>query len=108
MGYDLLIVANVITATQGFILSIVYFALERMGKRSMAEEGLQLVSLASTGTQSQLSVSDIRHNARTKRQAGEDDNEPLLPCTFHIFDGTPGEDSPWAKFFEEEDDDNAD
>ena len=60
---------------------------------------------------SELTVEDIRSSAeRTIRSSAEETDDRRVSYMFNIFDGAPDEDSPWAKYINQDDDysDNAD
>eukprot|EP01083_Nonionella_stella_P093878 263306_1 len=103
---NLLIFANCIFALQGFIVAMVYFALQRMGNPS--EEYLQRTSVVTSAPRSgrDLTVSDIRCNAKRKSEnkdglhetaVADGDKDLVATLNFDIFDGTPDPDSPWAR-----------
>ena len=60
---------------------------------------------------SELTVEDIRSSAERKLKSGmEETDDRRESYTFNIFDGAPDEDSPWARYINQDDDysDNAD
>lgn len=95
--YNLKILGNVLYSLQGFVLSIVYVTLEKIG-RSQKVQG---------EPQSQLTVPAIRESAKVRRRRRSADKPEENDFNFHIFDGsTPDPNSPWARFIdcsEEED-----
>lgn len=109
--YNCLIFAHCINASQGFVFAVVYFMLERMGTPQIHS----IPSLASepgrNGTvhPTQLTVIDIRVNAMRKSEAClQESTESKRSFVFNIFDGVPDEDSPWAKFLNEDEDEDSD
>lgn len=88
--YNALIVANVITGTQGMILLGVYY-----GVRQRDNEKSSPAPLGGNET-----VSMIR--AKAANPAKKPRLSVLNPVSFRIFDGTPAEDSPWAAFLEDD------
>mmetsp|Transcript_20065 Transcript_20065/g.29426 ORF Transcript_20065/g.29426 Transcript_20065/m.29426 type:complete len:155 (-) Transcript_20065:425-889(-) len=81
---------------QGVVLLLVYFRLE--AKTSSAKTGIETCEATRDSAQIQqndsgdirLTVADIRETARAERKP--------VKYSFNIFDGTPDESSPWAKF----------
>ena len=104
--YELLIFANCLDALQGFIFAMVYFTLQRLGTAK-----LECVPSSRPGLERQLTVGDIRSSAEKKAKCGSEETYHRREnYTFNIFDGTPDEESPRARFIEPTDDcsDNAD
>ena len=97
--------ANCVYSLQGFIITIVYFVLQRFGTPNV-----ERVTSSTPGHRGrQLTVLDVRSNAA---KAAKSDSEVLngrresaIRCEsiFNIFDGVPDEDSPWAKYIHQED-----
>mmetsp|Transcript_3276 Transcript_3276/g.5157 ORF Transcript_3276/g.5157 Transcript_3276/m.5157 type:complete len:222 (-) Transcript_3276:104-769(-) len=104
--YNLLILSNCIWSLQGFVFMVVYFTLQKMGG------GLEGESLSNNIWQSfsvrrghRLTVRDIRSSAQRIESVTESTNDlPEQSFSFHVFDGVPDPDSPWAMFFDEDDD----
>jgi len=104
--YNLLILSNCIWSLQGFVFMVVYFTLQKMGG------GLEGESLSNNIWQSfsvrrghRLTVRDIRSSAQRIESVTESNNDlPEQSFSFHVFDGVPDPDSPWAMFFDEDDD----
>ena len=104
--YELLIFANCLDALQGFVFAMAYFTLQRLGTPK-----LECVPSSRPGPKRQLTVQDIRSSANKKAKFGLGETDDTREnYTFNIFDGTPDEDSPWAKYIYQDDDysDNAD
>jgi len=103
--YNLTILGVCLFTLQGFVFMVVYFALQKMGERSKREY-LETNALSSRGFQSQLTVSGIRSNAqrRTENPTGDTTGRLAERFSFNIFDGTPDPDSPWAMFFDQDND----
>ncbi|KAL7535656.1 hypothetical protein ACHAXR_006638 [Thalassiosira sp. AJA248-18] len=92
LNYDLIVFANCIFGCQGFIIMVIYFALQNRSQRvSTVLPGPMLEN---------LTVSQIKASAAMpkKRASGMSSRERF---SFHIFDGTPAEDSPWLDYFED-------
>mmetsp|Transcript_8981 Transcript_8981/g.20253 ORF Transcript_8981/g.20253 Transcript_8981/m.20253 type:complete len:399 (-) Transcript_8981:112-1308(-) len=95
--YNLHILADCIFASQGFVLTIVYFTLQRMSTPKVVDD---LHSNPSSSPRRGPSVVDIRKNVEAKENGAISSRRS---STFSIFDGTPDQDSPWAQFFDEDD-----
>ena len=122
MFYGLQIFANCVFAFQGFIFVVEYFLLQRyFGKPKVEVEQLRNSAFCSKAKRGRISttgrlsttVQDIRSNAErttertTETSCGEAINEfRRMSHSFNIFDGTPDADSPWARFFEDETEDD--
>ena len=91
--YDLAVAAVCMSASQGVVFMIIYFACQN------PEEGNTLSSL-NTG------VADIRQKAQDGSRKKKLSIRPRF--SFNIFDGTPAEDSPWKEFIDNESDDGDD
>lgn len=102
LNYGLLILSNCLFASQGIVFAGVYFSLQRFGKPK-----IDCVSQNSMPIQRRchLTVLDIRQNAESSNglECTETRRES---CMFNVFDGEPDEDSPWAKFFQDEDEES--
>jgi len=102
--YNLLIFSNCIFASQGFIYMIVYFKLQQMGRPQHVEVVPQVELRPSL--QREMTVSDIRKNAQRKTETSSDgfvvDINIEESYNFNIFDGTPDQESPWARFIDQE------
>ncbi|KAL9188855.1 hypothetical protein ACHAXT_011345 [Thalassiosira profunda] len=111
-NYNLNILANCIISLQGFVMAMVYFTLDRMGQRKrkrLAEGSLpENATSARSQTRRELTVDEIRSNARTKSEAESSATDGEEDYTFNIFDGTPSPDSPWAKYIDQDSDSSAD
>ena len=100
-AYGLHIFANCIFAFQGFVMMMVYFTLQKMGRPKVDIK--QESSFPRPGYTKQLTVQDIRASAAGKSEgmSSEVISESLKSSfNFNIFDGTPNEDSPWAMFID--------
>lgn len=107
--YWLSTLGNCLFAFQGFVFALVYFASQRLGKPTVVS--LPAATPRPGLGRRQPTVRDIRENARLSALNMQiaDDSErrgSSSSCAFSIFDGTPDEDSPWAKFIDEDDDCN--
>lgn len=105
--YNFVIFANCIYRLQGFVFASVYFLLDRVSKVRVS-----LSAEKQSNTGGHLTVEDIRESARISSERCEseveeshEDSKGHRRIAFNIFDGEPDEDSPWAQFFEEENDD---
>mmetsp|Transcript_6857 Transcript_6857/g.11165 ORF Transcript_6857/g.11165 Transcript_6857/m.11165 type:complete len:278 (+) Transcript_6857:2-835(+) len=99
--YNLMIFANCIFALQGFIMAVVYFSLPRLGTYTL--EG---VPTTTPGLRDDrlTCVRDIRKSANEKKTPDPPLTDDMRESyAFNIFDGVPDEDSPWAQFFDEDD-----
>lgn len=94
--WNITILGQSIYAMQGLIFVVVYFSLERMGK-------VHIVG----GSSENMTVQNLKSSAEKTLNAS-DPTVGMLPETmnFNVFDGTPDEDSPWAKYLVPEDDDD--
>ena len=104
--YELNTFANCMAALQGFVFAMVYFALQRLGTSKV-----ECVPSSRPRIRSELTVEDIRSSAERKLKSGmEETDDRRESYTFNIFDGAPDEDSPWARYINQDDDysDNAD
>jgi len=113
--YDLSILARCMYAFQGFILAMVYFTLQRRGKSKVDIESASTMNQISApsnspGQKFQTNISYIREHAEIKIKSepgvAEDDIMEEKRYDFNIFDGAPDEDSPWARFIDQDDDDD--
>jgi hypothetical protein len=106
----LLIVGNCLSALQGCIVTMVYFTLQRMSNASMQLNALACADDVVERRKKHLTVSKIRTTVESKDQAMVDNHEEVpqgASFIFSIFDGTPTDDSPWAKYIDQDDfDDN--
>lgn len=98
--YNALIVANVITGTQGMILLTVYCGVRQNDQTKIITSVSE--SLHGYRNNETETVSMIRANAAN--QADQPRLSILRPESFRIFDGTPAVDSPWAAFLEDDTD----
>lgn len=102
--YWLMVLANCQHAFQGFLFAVVYFALKRMGKQKV--ESLRSIVSPRPELGKQTTVKDIRENVRlsadNNQTVGDNrrSSRSSSSFAFSIFDGTPDEDSPWAKFID--------
>ena len=106
--YNFFIFANCIYHLQGFIFALVYFFLDRV---SHVDVSLSVRNLPERS--GQLTVDSIRESAERSLErlsSGIEENgenrRQQRRITFNIFEGEPDENSPWAKFFNEEDDED--
>lgn len=102
---NLMIIGNCMSSLQGAILTAVYFPLQRMtsGPKRLGQLAPGLEENQER-RKDHLTVSKIRSTAES-REAFDDtvDDDSENQCAFFIFDGTPTEDSPWAIYFVDED-----
>lgn len=96
--YPLMILANCAFACQGFVMALVYFMMQRLGKPMVA---IQDSSSLRPGLKRGVTVKDIRASALRKAETGYT-TEKRVGYNFNIFDGVPDADSPWARFIDEE------
>ncbi|KAL7551494.1 hypothetical protein ACHAWF_014684 [Thalassiosira exigua] len=89
----LVVVSNCVFASQGFVFAVVYFRLERFG-------GVRAKVDCADGRNG--TVQEIRLRSMRPTHAT---HEKRPSYVFNIFDGTPDEDSPWARFIDPDDDD---
>ncbi len=98
--YNLLIFANCMHASQGFVFTCVYFTLQQLGKPKKVE----CVS-SSPGIKREVTVKDIRASILRKASSLASEGQELAnngserreSLVFNIFDA----DSPWAKFIDQ-------
>eukprot|EP01083_Nonionella_stella_P197430 725845_1 len=100
--YDLLIFANCMFSLQGFIMAMVYFVIQRMDRPKI--DCLQNTPPCPS-FMNEVTVSDIRYNAKRKAEIDHLQEQATgvyleERSDFHIFDGTPDVDSPWAKYID--------
>lgn len=100
--YDLLVLAQCLYASQGFVLAASYFALRRLGRVQRATYVRQ------SDVVQGVTVSDIRLNAESRANESETLDNSTKSYDFNIFDGVPDEDSPWAKFIDPDSDNGHD
>ena len=106
----LLIIGNCILSLQGAILTTVYFSLQRITSSSKRLAKLAPgIANEKKRREDQLTVSKIRTTAETREEIiieesinEESENDH---CAFFIFDGAPSDDSPWAKYLLDNDED---
>mmetsp|Transcript_33702 Transcript_33702/g.68711 ORF Transcript_33702/g.68711 Transcript_33702/m.68711 type:complete len:391 (+) Transcript_33702:108-1280(+) len=108
--YSLLIFSNVVLHSQGFIVMLVYFQLGRRSQKDRHKlpkapecKGRNLDSnLQTIRMRASMNESDMGASPRVLKKSVE--------STFNIFDGIPDESSPWAKYIDQdsEDDDSDD
>ncbi len=100
--YNLLIVSNALVYSQGFIVMLVYFQLQRMTKNGDSMHRAQevcegrnrdTVQTIRTRASSGIGAENVIQ-ATNRRQSNE--------VVFSIFDGTPDETSPWAKYIDQD------
>jgi len=101
--YGLLIPAQCIHALQGSVFAFVYFTLDRLGKPRV--QRLTTSSSSRPGLQRQLTVSDIRLSATRLTERIPEQARPRRSIVFNIFSGVADEDSPWAEYINDNDDD---
>eukprot|EP00571_Detonula_confervacea_P010843 CAMPEP_0172301512 /NCGR_PEP_ID=MMETSP1058-20130122/3388_1 /TAXON_ID=83371 /ORGANISM="Detonula confervacea, Strain CCMP 353" /LENGTH=425 /DNA_ID=CAMNT_0013011655 /DNA_START=269 /DNA_END=1543 /DNA_ORIENTATION=- len=97
INYELITFSNCIFAFQGFIILVIYFALQQKSRR---ESTCILPGPAAERDNAQETVSKIRANAAMPRSPTWKGS--LSRFSFHIFDGTPEEDSPFAAYFDDD------
>jgi len=103
--YSLQIFSNCIFALQGFVFMVVYFTLQKIGVGGQRKDERDTMNDMLTSVRHgrhALTVSEIRSNAQTRPENHAEDAESRR-FSFNIFDGEPDPDSPWAQFFDEED-----
>lgn len=112
--YNLAILSNCGGAIQGFAFAVLYFRLQTLGRKEI------LVIGPATGNSAppragQHTVKEIRENAERSANMNSLDvaaNDGRKTIKFSIFDGTPDQDSPWARFMvdaiDEEDESSCD
>lgn len=103
--YNLHIFANTINYSQGTILMLVYFQLQRMtnqGFRKLPETEV------CRGRNQDADLQTIRNRASSRNLFDGVDTEPCKERSFSIFDGTPDESSPWAKYIDQDSEDDVD
>ena len=107
----LAIFARCTRALSGFIFAITYFVLQRMGRKLLEEP------LAQIESSQVLTVSKIRANANKRDTHGTTEELVAESNTvqkrssqirFSVFDGSPDEASPWAKFLDPDEYDDED
>mmetsp|Transcript_9995 Transcript_9995/g.21642 ORF Transcript_9995/g.21642 Transcript_9995/m.21642 type:complete len:376 (+) Transcript_9995:82-1209(+) len=98
--YDLLVFANCVFALQGFVMAMVYFTLQRLGTPKVEVLPTRTSGLRGNHPTVQSIRTSAMNIAMTDFEVTEDLKESL---NFNIFDGVPDEDSPWAQFFDEDD-----
>lgn len=120
--YNLVIIGSILLSSQGTVIAYVYFRLNNIGKpnvmvvpNSSTYHPSHKTSQASSNANQ--TVADIRTSAASpdRSRRGADSilsSLSTLPSerfAFHIFDGTPDENSPWSQFLNpgshDEDDD---
>lgn len=99
MPFNALIVAHIITGTQGMVLLGVYYgAKQRDPDKLLARNSAVAVTFDvddKNETVSMIRAKAANHTQRPRLSI-------LQPASFRIFDGTPAEDSPWAAFLEDD------
>jgi hypothetical protein len=110
--YNLHIFANVVYPLQGCVFAVVYFSIERMSRLKTSD----IFVPKTANSTNQLTVQCIRNSAQRSSTDLEDElggdeeksneKDDRKRYTFNIFDGTVDESSPWAKFLNEEYDDD--
>lgn len=100
LQYGLLILGNCMVASQGFVLAIDYFLLQRLGRLRVE---CDVTSSRSKQRPEDLTVEDIRLSVERKAEAGSEViDDKRESYAFNIFDGVPDEDSPWARFLDQD------
>mmetsp|Transcript_2546 Transcript_2546/g.3903 ORF Transcript_2546/g.3903 Transcript_2546/m.3903 type:complete len:382 (-) Transcript_2546:179-1324(-) len=91
--WNLTILGNVVFSTQGLVLAVVYFILQRIGR-------VKHIAISPLSRNIDVTVEDIRANAERKASAPQSANVAgeRRSVRFSIFDGIPDENSPWAKY----------
>ena len=99
LNYDLIIASRCIFAFQGALLLAIYLALSRINRSAR----LSVAHLGeSTPSCDEITVSKIRANAeRKRRMSAHSSVSNRSAFRFSIFDGTPADDSPWARYFDD-------
>ena len=108
--YWLATLEDCLLALQGFLLAVVYFTLQRMGKPKVISLPVATPRPGPRGRQ--LTVQDIRdsvrlsslNNLQSTVEVGSDGDERRESYVFNIFDGAPDETSPWARFIDGDED----
>ena len=102
--YNLIICGNILFASQGIIFAMVYFQLQNMAKSAQCEQSVT----EATNCEGRKRLTDV-HKIRLRAAQNKLDRKSRITTTkvrFSIFDGTPSHDSPWAKYLEEDYDDD--
>lgn len=106
----LMIIGNCLSAFQGSVVAMVYFTLQRMTNAPTQLTALTYTSDIAERRKQHLTVSKIRTTVESRDPALGDNLEEVPQhgsFIFFIFDGTPTDDSPWAKYIDQDDfDDN--
>ncbi|KAL7462338.1 hypothetical protein ACHAXS_008797 [Conticribra weissflogii] len=105
--YNLLIVSNILSCAQGFVVMLVYFQQQRMTGKNVGN-----LPEVGEGRNRDTDVRAIRSRATTMASEGNGVTEEVnrdtglrttdSAVTFNIFDGIPDEFSPWAKFIDQD------
>eukprot|EP00579_Thalassiosira_antarctica_P033216 CAMPEP_0201999514 /NCGR_PEP_ID=MMETSP0905-20130828/6081_1 /ASSEMBLY_ACC=CAM_ASM_000554 /TAXON_ID=420261 /ORGANISM="Thalassiosira antarctica, Strain CCMP982" /LENGTH=404 /DNA_ID=CAMNT_0048555765 /DNA_START=124 /DNA_END=1338 /DNA_ORIENTATION=+ len=95
LNYDLITAVHCIFANQGFIFLVIYFTLQQRSQK-------ETVPVAEINTTYET-VSKIRANA-ARRKSSSRESSLANRFSFHVFDGTPTEDSPWRAYFDDDSD----
>lgn len=108
MLYNLLILGNTVFASQGFVLAVVYFILEKLSTQKTELSVSQRITFntmrSTMRSDAELTVHDIRQLAAAKSEGNCSPRHKRV--SFHIFDGTQHDPtSPWAEFIDPEDGD---
>lgn len=109
INYGLVAAAHCLFGLQGFIILVIYFALMNRRRRDSffhvfvapeTNEGGRgrHQSMMNTGHET---VAKIRENAANPRRVSRRSSMDQSRFSFHIFDGSPADDSPWAQYVDE-------
>jgi len=112
LQYNLLIFAQCVNALQGFVFAIVYFSLPRLGKPKSNDcvhcnpQPVDCVHCNPQPSKHAITVQEIRSNADKKLEVSTERavDDVAESYVFNIFDGAPDENSPWAKYIDNDDD----
>jgi len=100
--YELVVVAQCIFCGQGFVIMVIYIALQPRRETSASENMPHRFSMPEGCNQE--TVDRIRANAAMLRSTSLKSSLGNK-FAFSIFDGTPAEDSPWRSYLNLDDDD---
>lgn len=96
LNYELIVASDCMFAFQGTIIMVIYLVLQRRSEKVKRESLGMFQHPDRMGELSrQDTVGKIRANAAQPRRQSRKSSK----FSFHIFDGTPGDDSPWADYF---------
>jgi hypothetical protein len=102
-SYDWIIACFCLNACQGFMTTVIYFALQRKSRKEI--EGIVPGRGRSAGRMLHPTVSVIRKNAARTTDGVQPSEPSKHEYSFNIFDGCPDENSPWLAYLNEDDDD---